>query len=631
MAGKSQGIRAGKAYVEVYADSNALSRGLKAAEQKLQSFGKVISAIGAGFTGAGTSIVAPLLKAAEMFSTAGSDLADASARTGASVETLSALGFAANQTGTDLATLEGAFARMSKALVKGSEDNLQAETAFQALGLSVDRLMQMSPDEQFGAIARSIAAIPNPAAKAAMAMQVFGKSGTQLIPLIDDMDALASQARELGLVMSTEDAEAADALGDAMEIVRASLGRVVQVVGASLAPLLTDMAEQIARTVAMTIEWVDANGELIVTAFKIGAAVTAAGVAVTAIGVALYGVGAILGALATTLGAVGVVLGAILSPIGAVAAGLAGLATWFVASTEVGAQSLSWLGQRFGELYGAASDAFKGIADALKAGDIGLAAQVLWASLKVEWLKGVNFLNGVWADWGTATIEVFRGVSYQVAGLMLDAWAAIQKGFVNAIGVMQDLWTSFGGFFAKVWEQIKSLFAGNDITAEIERINKEVADTQARRAEGRQAQAAGIDASNSGARQALADQQQAEIDARRQAAQQGLQGPADALKSAQDELALLMSQAGKKAADVAGMSRSKPGAVAPDFTPESLDQAVEKTRAKVDVSGSFSAAALAGMGAGSSVADQQLGESRKQTQQLEKLNRSVKTKQAAFI
>lgn len=630
MAGKSQGIRAGRAYVEVYADNNALSRGLKAAEQKVQSFGKVISAIGAGLTGIGASIVSPFLKAAEMFSTAGSDLADASARTGASVETLSALGFAANQTGTDLATLESSFRQMQKALVKGSEENLQAEAAFQSLGLSVDRLMQMSPDEQFNAIARSIAAIPNPTAKAAMALQVFGKSGTQLIPLIDDMDALTSQARELGLVMSTEDAEAADALGDAMDTVKATLGRVVQVIGASLAPLLTDTAESISRTVASVVEWVDANRGLIVTAFRVGAAITAVGAAVTAAGVAIYGLGAVLGVAATAVGGVVAVLGAALSPIGLLTAGLAGLATWFVTSTEVGGQSLSWLGQRFGELYKSASDAFKGIGDALKAGDIALAGQVLWAGLKVEWLKGVGFLDSVWADWGTATIEVFRGISYQIAGLMLDAWAAIQKGFVNAIGVMQDVWTSFGGFFAKVWEQIKSLFTGSDITAEIERINKEVADTQARRAEGRQTQVAGIDANNAGAQQALKDQQQSEIDARRQAAQQGLAGNAAALKAAQDELASLMTQAGDKAASVGGMSSSKPGAGAPDFTPESLDQAVQQTKAKVDVSGSFSASALAGLGVGSSIADDQLKEQKKTNDRIEKLTNTVRTKQVAF-
>ena len=39
-----------------------------------------------------------------------------------------------------------------------------------------------------------------------------------------------------------------------------------------------------------------------------------------------------------------------------------------------------------------------GISDALAAGDIALAAEILWLSLKVIWQQGVAALNKAWAD-----------------------------------------------------------------------------------------------------------------------------------------------------------------------------------------------------------------------------------------
>ena len=114
------------------------------------------AAIGAGLSGLGAGIVLPLVGAAKSFADAGSVLNDASARTGVSVEALSALSYAAQQTGTDLGTVEGAIRKMQKALVAGSEENLQAEATFMALGLSVQDLMKLNPDQQFDALAKAI-------------------------------------------------------------------------------------------------------------------------------------------------------------------------------------------------------------------------------------------------------------------------------------------------------------------------------------------------------------------------------------------------------------------------------------------------------------------------------------------
>jgi hypothetical protein len=63
MAASAQGIRAGRAYVELFADDSKLMRALKLAETKLKAFGDAVTAMGRKMLAAGTAIVAPLLAA----------------------------------------------------------------------------------------------------------------------------------------------------------------------------------------------------------------------------------------------------------------------------------------------------------------------------------------------------------------------------------------------------------------------------------------------------------------------------------------------------------------------------------------------------------------------------------------
>ena len=78
----AQGIRAGLAYVELYADNNQLVRGLNTASAKLKSFGQTISGLGLKLTAVGAGIVTPILAAVKDFAEFGDSLEKMSRRTG---------------------------------------------------------------------------------------------------------------------------------------------------------------------------------------------------------------------------------------------------------------------------------------------------------------------------------------------------------------------------------------------------------------------------------------------------------------------------------------------------------------------------------------------------------------------
>lgn len=65
--GSASNIRAGRAYVELFADDSKLVRGLKSAQRRLTAFGAAVGAAGAKLMGVGTAIMAPLAISGKLF------------------------------------------------------------------------------------------------------------------------------------------------------------------------------------------------------------------------------------------------------------------------------------------------------------------------------------------------------------------------------------------------------------------------------------------------------------------------------------------------------------------------------------------------------------------------------------
>jgi hypothetical protein len=218
----SKEIRAGKAFVEV-SIRDKLTQGLRTAWGKLKAFAGMVraafSAVIGGIAAVGAvigAVVAPLVAVTKRFADVGSELHDMAGRTGVAVETLSEMKYAAEQTGASLSDVETALRMMAK---KGI------------------------PVEKFEELAKAISAVEDPSERAAMAMQVFGKSGTKLLPMLREWDSLRSKANSLGLVITTDDAERADALGDAYDDLGKTWDSLKVKAGASFAGPMTRAIE----------------------------------------------------------------------------------------------------------------------------------------------------------------------------------------------------------------------------------------------------------------------------------------------------------------------------------------------------------------------------------------------------
>jgi hypothetical protein len=629
----SSSIKAGSAYIELFTKDSRLVKGLNDAAKRLDTFGKSLQGIGTKMAMLGAGIVAPLAGAAKLFADMGSDMVDMSQRTGVSVEALSELGFAAEQSGADLGTLEGSLKKMQKMLFEAASGSQSAQETLASLGLSVEQLSKLSPDEQFKLIADRMSQITDPTLKTATAMAIFGKSGTQLLPMLSSgakgIEELQQQARDLGLTMATEDAQAAEAFGDRIDVLWKVLKKIVFTIGSAVEPVLSAMIESTVKLVVMIGDWIKNNKALIVTVFKIGLAIAAGGAAIVALGTAVAGIGAVLGAAATILTGIGTVftflvtaIAALISPIGLTIAGLSALVAYFVYTSGAGSRAMQWLGERFGELKDTALAAWQGIGDALAAGDIALAGKILWLTLKMEWHRGVAFLQSKWLDFKGFFIGIFQTAVYSVAGLMTDAWAGLQTGWLETthfiadswtilISLLQKGWNRFSGFFQKVWARIQGLFGDTNAEAEIAKINDEIArqddlinnsqnqtifDREQQRLKARNK----IEQDRLGAQSALGDMQAQEQSALEAANQKTLADSAAELDKAKAEWKAALGKAAAKRAETSPGSPSQFSLSGLDLpSVDGLDQTLAETKKKTDVVGTFNPIAAMNLGADS--------------------------------
>lgn len=160
-------------------------------------FGKI--AVGATLAGAAAKLGSMAIDAAFSAATKtiasfgdalnmGGRLNDLADRTGIAVDKVLLLERAFQNAGVGADSLGPIINKMQKALVDAEDGTSKAAYAFADLGLSLSQLQGMTPEEQLKTIGKAIAAIPDPAQRAATAMEIFGKSGGALNQVFANFD-----------------------------------------------------------------------------------------------------------------------------------------------------------------------------------------------------------------------------------------------------------------------------------------------------------------------------------------------------------------------------------------------------------------------------------------------------------
>jgi hypothetical protein len=281
--------------VRITADISDMKRQLNTVETELAQTGKALTketkswqeqfkAVGKASLAMGAAITAAMTTAIVSFTKAGSALNDLSLKTGVSAKTLAGLQFAAEQNGASLGTIEMAIRRTASALTDAQDGLATTVRAFDRMGISLTELKGLNSEEQFLKIAGAIAEIPDPMTRAAVAQDLFGRSGMDMLPMLAGGAAGLKKLVEEGQRLTgwtNEGVKSADALGDAFDALKTSTMGIFNAIGASLAPTLTALATQIKEAVVSFSEWARAHPELTkqlsILALALGALLTIAG------------------------------------------------------------------------------------------------------------------------------------------------------------------------------------------------------------------------------------------------------------------------------------------------------------------------------------------------------------------
>lgn len=216
-------------------DTRGFQRGLRKVRRLGRNFGRNFGAPIGQATGAltrlgviaGTVAAAGILLAVKKVSQLGDEMDKMSKRTGISTEELSRLKFAAELSGTGIETLEKAVKRMSAVILDGEQGLKTATDSFDLLGIKMEDVSNKTPEQQLNVFLEALAGVENASSRAALAQELFGRAGTQLLPMLSDgvkgLQGMKEEADKFGIVITQEQAAGAAQFVDELSRVKASL------------------------------------------------------------------------------------------------------------------------------------------------------------------------------------------------------------------------------------------------------------------------------------------------------------------------------------------------------------------------------------------------------------------------
>ncbi len=222
--------------------NSAMTKAAFTAERELQKISRSAKLNGAVMTAALVAAATAFTVKMKHIIDDADEIGKMAQKLGLSTEELSKLKYAAEISGVSIEQLGVAMSKLNKNAVAGS-------AAFASLGIELknsDGTLR-SNTEILGDIAERFSKFKDNATKSAMAMEIFGKSGAEIIPLLNSgksgLDAMGAEAERLGIVFSTKTAKSAEQFNDNMTRLSKNVEGISLSIGSGLLPVLVQLSE----------------------------------------------------------------------------------------------------------------------------------------------------------------------------------------------------------------------------------------------------------------------------------------------------------------------------------------------------------------------------------------------------
>lgn len=194
-------------------------------------------------------------KAAEAMADYGEAVHKTAQVTGASTDAIQQWVFAAHASGVNAKETVESFSKLAEVQNRAVHGNKVAVDAFAALGISLSTLRSSSPNDLLAKIADAFHNSADGAGKAAVANELFGASGANLIPLLDRGSAglaqLGAEARNAGAIIGGETIEQMAAMKEQMELAHARMDAMSMSAKTVLLPTILNLTSALSDNAAL--------------------------------------------------------------------------------------------------------------------------------------------------------------------------------------------------------------------------------------------------------------------------------------------------------------------------------------------------------------------------------------------
>lgn len=216
----------------------------------LKAGGAAIAGAAAGATALTGSIIAGATATAEY----GDQVDKMSQKLGLSTQAYQQWDYVLGQSGADINSMSTGLKTLTNKLDDAKNGGEAAQAMFEALGLSMEDLSTMSREDVFAATIAGFQGMADSTERAALANDLFGKSGQELAPLfntsVEETQALMQAASDLGMVMSDEAVSAAADYQDALDTLQRTFGGLKNSLMGDFMPSITSVMEGLSALIS---------------------------------------------------------------------------------------------------------------------------------------------------------------------------------------------------------------------------------------------------------------------------------------------------------------------------------------------------------------------------------------------
>ena len=217
-------------------------------------FSKALGGLGKVALGAtaavGTAVVAlgaKFVSGAGEVAEYGDTIDKMSQKVGLSAEAYQEWDYVMRISGTEMSNMTTGLKTLTNKLDDAKNGSSTAQETFAKLGLSMDDLANMSREEVFSATITAFQGMGESAERAALANDLFGRSGQELAPLFntttEQTEALKQQVRDLGGVMSDDAVKASAAYQDQLTALQTAFQGLTRNMMSDFLPSITQVMD----------------------------------------------------------------------------------------------------------------------------------------------------------------------------------------------------------------------------------------------------------------------------------------------------------------------------------------------------------------------------------------------------